>query len=144
MKMDKESTVAEPHQTIGTLTGSVPAASLNTLASLESVPSVQQQAEAVVMPPDEQLIEGDVRLNVTADGDLRKMFQFVHELRQNSQLRVLRLARGAHQDIAIWLGLREQVPLKRLISEMDCVSEVTVQKGTNSVSERTFDIALSA
>jgi hypothetical protein len=144
MKMAKESAVADPPQAIGTLPGSESAASLNTLASLESVPSVQQQAEAAAVPPGEELVEGNVRLNVTAAGDLRKMFQFVHELRQNSQLRVLRLARGAHQDIAIWLGLREQVPLKRLISEMNCVSEVTVQDGKNSASERTFDIALSA
>ena len=93
---------------------------------------------------DATLVEGDVRLNVRAAGDLRKMFQFVHELRQNPRLRVLRLARGAHQDIAIWLGLREQVPLKDLLSAMNCVTEVKISGGEDQAANKTFDIALSA
>ena len=119
-------------------------AAQNTLASLEAVPSVEEQSRIAANHPGEELFEGDVRLNVRAAGDLRKMFQFVHELRQNSQLRVLRLARGAHQDISIWLGLREQVPLKSLLSAMNCVSEVKFGDGNDSASGPTFDIDLSA
>ena len=119
-------------------------AAQNTLATMESVPSVQQQAPVIDDRPAEGLIEGDVRLNVRAAGDLRKMFQFVHELRQNPRLRVLRLARGAHQDISIWLGLRELVPLSALLSAMNCVTEVQPGDGIKSASDRTFDIALSA
>ena len=119
-------------------------AAQNTLASMESVPSAEPQSITPPHEPGEELFEGDVRLNVTADGDMRRMFQFVHELRKNSRLRVLRLARGAHQDIAIWLGLREQVPLRSLLSAMNCVSEVKCGNGKDSASGRTFDIALSA
>ena len=119
-------------------------AAQNTLASMQAVPSAQPEAKLAEQYGGAELFEGDVRLNVRAAGDLRKMFQFVHELRQNSQLRVLRLARGAHQDIAIWLGLREQVPLKDLLSAMNCVTDVKLGHSKDSATDRTFDIALSA
>ena len=94
----------------------------------------------------EELVEGDVRLNVEAGGDLRLMYQFVHELRQRPELKVLRLSGGPRQELAVWIGLDERLPLSLLLSSIKFVS--TVSQGEHvpagrDANEQVFNIYLA-
>ncbi len=70
-------------------------------------------------------VEGDVRLNIEAAGDLRLMYQFVHELRQRPEFRVLRLSGGPGRQLSVWIGLVERLPLALLLSSIKFVSNVS-------------------
>jgi predicted component of type VI protein secretion system len=73
----------------------------------------------------EELVEGEVRLKVEAGGDVRLLYQFVHELRQKPEFSVLRMSGGPTQDMAVWLDLGERLALRPLLSRMKFVSEVS-------------------
>ena len=94
----------------------------------------------------EELVQGEVRLNVKAGDDVRLLFQFLHELREEPEFSVLRLSGGPKQDIAVWLGLAEQIALKPLLSRIKFVSEVT--RGADPptggrAAEKVFNIRLA-
>ena len=79
-------------------------------------------------PPDEsdnELYEGTVRLIVTSSGPVKNLLSFVGELRQNTQLRLLRLvANQRSESMDIWLGLREPLQLITILGEIPGVSQV--------------------
>ena len=73
---------------------------------------------------DVEIFEGNVRLKVLAEGDLQYLVHFVQQLREQSQLRVLRLVSNSQRDVDILLGLREPLRLREVLGEMDGVSQV--------------------
>ena len=79
-------------------------------------------------PPNEldnELYEGTVRLIVTSSGPVKNLLSFVGELRQNTQLRLLRLvANQRSESMNIWLGLREPLQLITILGEIPGVSQV--------------------
>ena len=79
-------------------------------------------------PPDEpndELYEGTVRLTVTSSGPVKNLLNFVGELRQNTQLRLLRLvASQRSESMDIWLGLREPLHLITILGDIPGVSQV--------------------
>ena len=79
-------------------------------------------------PPDElddDLYEGTVRLLVTSSGPVKNLLNFVGELRQNTQLRLLRLvANQRSESMDIWLGLREPLQLITILGDIPVVSRV--------------------
>ncbi len=78
-------------------------------------------------PENEQtaIFEGTVRLNVEAPGCVREIVQFVRELRQKPQLRLLRLVGNNREGVDIWLGLREPLKLGTILPEMQGVTIIS-------------------
>ena len=78
-------------------------------------------------PENEQtaVFEGTVRLNVEAPGCVREIVQFVRELRQKPQLRLLRLVGNNREGVDIWLGLREPLNLGTILPEMQGVTIIS-------------------
>ena len=75
-----------------------------------------------------ELYEGTVRLLVMADGNVQRIVQFVDELCQMPQFRMLRMTGSRQQDGAeISLGLREPLPLARIVASMPNVDRVDVR-----------------
>ena len=74
---------------------------------------------------DDDLYEGTVRLVVTSTGPVKNLLNFVGELRQNGQLRLLRLvASQRSESMDIWLGLREPLQLIAILGDIPGVSQV--------------------
>ena len=92
--------------------------------------------EATVEPVDEEVYEGTVKLKVEAEGDIQQVVQFVQELRQNSQFRVLRLVSSSQTDVDISLGLREPLRLRGMLAEIDGVSQATQPDASKSEAEQ--------
>ena len=87
-------------------------------------PVIEQPAPQ--QPADGEMYEGTTRLMVSTPGPVRNLINFVGELRQNPQFRLLRLVANQQQEgMDIWLGLREPMPLRSLLREIEGVSEVT-------------------
>ena len=102
--------------------------------------------DGVTVREDKELVQGDVRLNIEAGGDVRLIYQFVHELRQKPEFRVLRMSGGPKQKVAVWLGLADGALLKPLLSEMTFVSKVRRSAGPKTGSraaEKVFDVSLA-
>ena len=96
--------------------------------------------------PDGDLVVGEVRLNVEAGGDVRLMYQFVHELRQEPEIDVLRMSGGPKQDMAVWLGLAERIALSPLLSRMKFVAGVSQEADASTqgrAAEIVFNISLA-
>ena len=96
--------------------------------------------------PGEALAEGEVRLNVEAGGDVRLIYQFVHELRQKPEFSVLRMSGGPEQRVAVWIGLADGTPLKPILSDMKYVSDVSQgadQKTGVRAAGKVYDISLA-
>ena len=75
-----------------------------------------------------ELYEGTVRLLVMADGNVQRIVQFVGELCQMPQFRMLRMTGSRQQDGAeISLGLREPLPLAKIMASMPNVVRVDVR-----------------
>jgi pSer/pThr/pTyr-binding forkhead associated (FHA) protein len=93
----------------------------------------------------EKSAHGEVRLNIEARGDLRLIYQFVHELRLKPELSVLRISGGPEQKVAVWLGLANGATIEPLLSGMQFVSDVSrdenPQTGGQS-AETVFNISL--
>ena len=81
---------------------------------------IQQDDDA-----DGEAYEGTVRLRVEPDQSSRSAAQFVRELRQNPRLRLMRLAGGHNEGVDIWLRLREPLWLKKILSQMEGVVQVS-------------------
>jgi len=103
-------------------------------ATVES--SADGDDEAPPEAVDEDLYEGTVRVKVEAEGDIQHVVHFVQELRQKSQLRLLRLVSNSQKNVDILLGLREPVKLKDLLFEIEGVAEVTPVENENEASNQ--------
>ena len=88
---------------------------------LPGVGSALSEPDAV----DRDIYEGSVRLKVEAEGDVQQVVSFVQELRNKSQLRVLRLVSNTQKDLDILLGLREPTRLKDVLGEIAAVTQTT-------------------
>ena len=96
--------------------------------------------------PGEKLVQREVRLNLEAGGDVRLIYQFVHELRQKPEFRVLRMSGGPKQKVAVWLGLADWTPLRPLLSDMTFVSKVNQRADPQTggrAAEKVFEVSLA-
>ena len=110
-------------------------------------------AEEIANIPEEpsqssgqDLYEGNVKLTVGAEDDVLQLVYFVSELRQMSQVRLLRLERNA-QDVEIFLSLREPIHLREILSQVQGVTEVSApqeHKDSPPDHERLLDVQLAA
>ncbi|MCH7481573.1 MAG: hypothetical protein IIC95_02400 [Chloroflexi bacterium] len=83
-----------------------------------------------------ELYEGTVRLLVMANGNVQRIVQFVDELCQMPQFRMLRMTGSRQQDGAeISLGLREPLPLARIVASMPNVVRVDVRSPDEAVAD---------
>jgi CheY-like chemotaxis protein len=95
---------------------------------------------------DTDLYEGVVRVSLEAASSLRQVMQFVSQLRQNPQFRLLRLAanQSSKDGMDIWLSLRQPTYLKKVLLEMPGVSQVNAPKEPDAKSpERLLTVWLS-
>ena len=97
--------------------------------TVEDLPETAPEDPAAAdEPPDEpdcEQYEGTVRLIVSSSGPVKNLLSFVGELRQNTQLRLLRLvANQRSESMDIWLGLREPLQLITILGEIPGVSQV--------------------
>ena len=94
----------------------------------DPIPADEPPEEPTAEPPedlDAELYEGTVRLRVTSSGPVKNLLAFVGELRQNTQLRLLRLvASQRSESMDIWLGLREPLHLITILGDIPGVSRV--------------------
>ena len=83
-----------------------------------------------------ELYEGTVRLLVMADGNVQRIVQFVDELCQMPQFRMLRMTGSRKQDGAeISLGLREPLPFAKIVGSMPNVVRVEVPSPDEDVAD---------
>ena len=94
---------------------------------VNDLPLNDSMSDEPAEPEDEQTaeFEGTVRLNVEAPGCVREIVQFVRELRQKPQLRLLRLVGNNREGVDIWLGLREPLKLGTILPEMEGVTIIS-------------------
>ena len=95
---------------------------------------------------DLELYEGVVRLSLEAASSLRQVMQFVSQLRQNPQFRLLRLAanQSSKDGMDIWLSLRQPTYLKKVLLGMAGVSQVNAPTQPDAKSpERLLTVWLS-
>ena len=96
----------------------------------QSASKEKAAALAVDAPPEkEDLYEGTVRLNVRVTGGMGLVVNFVQQIRLRPELRMLRLANKRSGGVDVWVGIREPVSLRSILSEMDAVSEVSPTRG---------------
>ncbi len=79
---------------------------------------------------DQDLYEGTVRISVEADACISRVVQFVRELRQKPQFRLLRLVGNKKSGVNIWLGLREPLDLKKILPQIEGVTRVRTLSST--------------
>ena len=102
------------------------------------------ESEESIDASDEEIYEGTVKLKVESDGDIQLVVNFVQELRQQTQLRVLRLVSHSQTDMEISLGVREPMRLRQLLGEIQGVSEVSPAEGQEiQVDERLLNVRLA-
>ena len=98
--------------------------------SLPNAVGVTGQVDAVTetdATPD--VYEGTVRLNVQAQGNMGLMVDFTAEIREKPEFRVLRMANNSEGGVDLWLTLREPVPLRSILGQLQCVGEVSPTSG---------------
>ena len=94
-------------------------------------------------PAADEVYEGTVRLVVETDGYAKEVISFVSELRQNPQLRLLRLVASQYRDgMDIWLGLREPLPLRSILSQIEGVAQVTTLDEPTDEGEHLLAVSL--
>lgn len=79
---------------------------------------------------DQDLYEGTVRISIEADACISRVVQFVRELRQKPQFRLLRLVGNKKSGVNIWLGLREPLDLKKILPQIEGVTRVRTLSAT--------------
>ena len=90
----------------------------------ESSSEAEPESSLNQLPDD--VYEGTIRLTVSTGGPVYNLINFVSELRQNPQFRLLRLVANQHKEgMDIWLGLREPVPLVSMLQGMQGVEEAS-------------------
>ncbi|MCH8224281.1 MAG: response regulator [Chloroflexi bacterium] len=93
---------------------------------------------------DEEVYEGTVKLMIKSAGYIRAMIRFVDELRNNQHFHLLRLTADQRREgMDIWLRLREPMPLRTILLEIEGVSEVAAPNGIDTDSnERQLKVSL--
>ena len=93
-------------------------------------PDADEVSEELPEPSDDELYEGMVRLNVTANGCARQVVYFIDGLSRRSEFRLLRMV-GNHRNKGadIWLGLRQPLSLKTALHDMEGVASVDALLG---------------
>ena len=92
-----------------------------------AVPAGSEMAASV--PKEEEMYEGTVRLKVQAQGGMGVVVSFVQALRDKPELRLQRLTNSRGGTVNVWIGLREPVRLRSMLSEMEAVAEVGLPMG---------------
>ncbi|MFQ6027003.1 MAG: response regulator transcription factor [Dehalococcoidia bacterium] len=110
-----------------------------------TAPETTEPADSVEESIQDGVYEGTVRLMVESRGSIRQLMNFVGELRQNPQYRLLRLVANQHKEgMDVWLGLREPVSLKAQVLEMAGVASVeTVTDSAPAENEHTLCVQLA-
>lgn len=92
---------------------------------------------------DDEVFEGTVRLNVEASESIKHVVNFVRELRQKPQLRLLRLVGNNREGVDIWLGLREPTTLQKMIPKLEGVNIISTSLSQSLVgNERRLSVRL--
>lgn len=73
---------------------------------------------------EDEVSEGTVRVKVEANPGTGEVLKFLNGLYRKSQLRVLQLVGNHGEEVDIWLRLREPLCLKKVLLEMEGVSQV--------------------
>lgn len=98
------------------------------------------------MPPAEadegELYEGTVRLNVFQEGAVGMVVNFVQQLREKPEFRLLRMANNREGGVDVWLALRQPIPLRQMLTEVKGVSEVS-RTGGRDLSPGSEDAPLT-
>lgn len=111
---------------------------------LEQTVANANGAAALPDDPDDEVYEGMVRLSVEANQSSRQVVQFVRELRQKPQFRLLRMAGSHKEGVDIWVGLREPLCLKKILPQIQVVSQVSDPPGGSPQGEeRSLSIRLT-
>ncbi|GEM_PF-4375987 len=108
--------------------GPVAVAAAGPVAVAQAVAVANAASKAQSDSTDEEVYEGSVRLDVETSGCIKQVVDFVDELRQRPQFRLFQLA-GQKERANILLGLREPLPLRKMLREMPGVSQVVVPQG---------------
>ena len=98
----------------------------------EQGPPAATVDESEASPTEESLeefYEGTVRLNVHVEGNMGLVVNFVQQVRERPDLRLLRLTNNRKGGVDVWIALREPVPLRQVINDMDGVSGVGIPAG---------------
>lgn len=96
-----------------------------------------------VIPAEDEVYEGTVRLNVEANGCIRQVVHFVRELRQKPELRLLRLVGNNREGVDILIGLREPLLLNKMLPQIEGVTIVSTSLGSSeSGGERLLNVRL--
>ena len=83
----------------------------------------------------EPTYEGNVQLTVGADVSMGLVVNFLQQLRERPEFRILRMANNREGGTDVWLALRQPVPILRVLGEMDGVTQVSPAKEADSSSE---------
>ena len=73
---------------------------------------------------DRELYEGNVRIIVMARDKMGLLVSFAQQVREYPELRLLRLTDSGVDGVDIRLALRQPIPLRDILGEMEGVSEV--------------------
>ncbi len=118
---------SEPAPTELAIEEPVPEEPLIEKLAIENAPSDEPPINEPIRPASETgIYEGTVRLTVSALGPVRNLINFVSELRQSPQFRLLRLVANQHKEgMDIWLGLREPLEFVQILASMAGVHDVS-------------------
>ena len=122
----------------------VPPTSLEETVKARPEASQEPSAEppAAHQDKDDEVYEGSVRLNVQVDGNMGLVVNFVQQVRDRPELRLLRLTNNRSGGVDVFVGLREPVPIRRIISGMEGVSHVS-EPGGRDLSPESEDPPLT-
>ncbi|MBI2171106.1 MAG: hypothetical protein HYU30_03675 [Chloroflexi bacterium] len=90
----------------------------------------------------DEVYQGNVKVSVEAQGNVKQALHFLDQLGQNHQFRVLQIV-GGYGSATAWLTLRQPLRLKELFLQMEDVADVRV-RNTRSPGEPEplFEVAL--
>ena len=74
---------------------------------------------------EQHLYEGNVRISVVPQGNMGLVVTFAQQVREYPELRILRLADSGTDCVDIWLALRQPIPLRDILGDMEGVAEVS-------------------
>ena len=77
----------------------------------------------------EEQYEGSVRLRVTTNGGLGQLVNLVRQMHRSPDLRLLRMVKDPDGVVELRLGIRQPIPLRIVMCDMDGVVDVTPSPG---------------
>ena len=84
-----------------------------------------------------------MRLRLEANRSSQQVAKFVRELRLRPHVRLLRMAGSHKEGVDLWLGLREPLQLKEVLSQMEGVSQVSeLPDGSPNDQDRSLHVRL--